>query len=75
MSRSPTKRDLSQRQLAASDHRRQRRAGRQRPRTVLLLAAAELAASDAYDVEDYVRSRVTLVSGTRAWAYLGTPRK
>ncbi len=30
----------------------------------------ELAAADDYEVDDYVRSLVTLASGIHAWAYL-----
>ncbi|HEY1639534.1 MAG TPA: gamma-glutamylcyclotransferase family protein [Streptosporangiaceae bacterium] len=37
--------------------------------TVLTLSTAELAASDACEVDDYRRSRITLASGTRAWVY------
>lgn len=35
----------------------------------LELTDAELAAADAYEVEDYVRSAVVLGSGVRAWVY------
>ncbi|MFF4367611.1 GDSL-type esterase/lipase family protein [Streptomyces sp. NPDC001594] len=37
---------------------------------VLRLTDAELAAADAYEVDDYVRRRVLLASGESAWAYL-----
>ncbi|GAA0314403.1 hypothetical protein GCM10010302_61940 [Streptomyces polychromogenes] len=37
---------------------------------VLRLTDAELAAADAYEVDDYVRRRVPLASGESAWAYL-----
>ncbi len=37
---------------------------------VLELSAAELAAADAYEVDDYVREEVTLRSGARAWVYV-----
>ncbi|MEV7542657.1 GDSL-type esterase/lipase family protein [Streptomyces sp. NPDC089915] len=37
---------------------------------VLRLTDAELAAADAYEVDDYVRRRVPLSSGESAWAYL-----
>ncbi|MFD5420149.1 GDSL-type esterase/lipase family protein [Streptomyces sp. NPDC127069] len=37
---------------------------------VLRLTDGELAAADAYEVDDYVRRRVLLSSGESAWAYL-----
>ncbi|MFF4325237.1 GDSL-type esterase/lipase family protein [Streptomyces sp. NPDC048387] len=37
---------------------------------VLRLSDEELAAADAYEVDDYVRRRVLLSSGEAAWAYL-----
>lgn len=37
----------------------------------LELDAAELAATDAYEVDDYSRHEVTLRSGVTAWVYLG----
>ncbi|MEU3316505.1 GDSL-type esterase/lipase family protein [Streptomyces sp. NPDC006662] len=37
---------------------------------VLRLTNEELAAADAYEVDDYVRRRVLLSSGEAAWAYL-----
>ncbi|MFD6878361.1 MULTISPECIES: gamma-glutamylcyclotransferase family protein [unclassified Streptomyces] len=39
--------------------------------TVFSITDEELAAADAYEVDDYARTRVTLRSGTRAWVYLG----
>jgi hypothetical protein len=39
----------------------------------LELTAAELAAADAYEVDDYVRAAVVLGSGLEAWAYLAAP--
>ena len=39
------------------------------PGTVYRVSAAELAQADAYEVDDYVRVRVTLASGTSAWVY------
>lgn len=38
--------------------------------SVLVLTADELAAADAYEVDDYVRVGVTLASGAAAWAYV-----
>ena len=35
------------------------------------LTADELAAADEYEVDDYVRTRVTLSSGIEAWTYVG----
>lgn len=37
----------------------------------LELTDDELAATDAYEVDDYVRAAVVLGSGLQAWAYLG----
>ncbi|MCP2339927.1 GDSL-type esterase/lipase family protein [Actinomadura rupiterrae] len=37
---------------------------------VLHLTDADLAAADAYEVDDYARRRVRLISGETAWAYL-----
>ncbi|MEU3722629.1 GDSL-type esterase/lipase family protein [Streptomyces sp. NPDC031705] len=37
---------------------------------VLHLTDRELAAADAYEVDDYIRRRVVLASGESAWAYL-----
>ncbi|MFH8616422.1 pyridoxal 5'-phosphate synthase [Streptomyces sp. NPDC017979] len=37
---------------------------------VFTITQAELAAADAYEVDDYARVEVTLRSGTRAWVYL-----
>ena len=39
--------------------------------SVFWLTADELAAADDYEVDDYVRVRVTLSSGLQAWAYVG----
>lgn len=36
----------------------------------LELTESELAATDAYEVDDYVRRKVTLLSGNVAWVYL-----
>ncbi|WP_306318703.1 MULTISPECIES: gamma-glutamylcyclotransferase [unclassified Streptomyces] len=41
---------------------------------VLGLTDEELAAADDYEVDDYARVEVTLVSGARAWAYLEAVR-
>ena len=38
---------------------------------VFEITAAELAAADAYEVDDYTRIEVTLRSGKRAWVYVG----
>jgi hypothetical protein len=37
---------------------------------VLAITAADLAAADEYEVDDYARTEVTLGSGTTAWVYL-----
>ena len=39
--------------------------------TVFQLTEAELAATDAYEVDVYTRVEVTLETGTRAWTYVG----
>ena len=41
--------------------------------TVLAITAAELAAADDYEVDDYVRVLVPLRSGRRAWVYALAP--
>lgn len=38
--------------------------------TVFLITPQELAAADAYEVDDYKRVQVTLKSGTPAWVYV-----
>lgn len=40
------------------------------PGAYLVLSDDELAAADAYEVDDYLRREVTLASGLTAWAYL-----
>ncbi|HYW32143.1 MAG TPA: gamma-glutamylcyclotransferase [Gemmatimonas sp.] len=40
------------------------------PGVVFHLTAAELESADAYEVEPYIRVRVTLISGTLAWTYV-----
>ena len=35
------------------------------------ISEAELAATDAYEVDAYARAEVVLESGRRAWAYVG----
>ncbi|MEV4738923.1 GDSL-type esterase/lipase family protein [Streptomyces sp. NPDC049555] len=47
-----------------------RRIGAEVEGAVLHLTDAELAAADAYEVDDYARRRVVLTSGENAWAYL-----
>ncbi|GLQ19638.1 gamma-glutamylcyclotransferase family protein [Algimonas porphyrae] len=37
---------------------------------VFALTAEQLARADAYEVDDYVRARVTLASGQQAWLYV-----
>ena len=37
---------------------------------VFAITPAELAQSDAYEVKEYRRERVTLASGQQAWAYV-----
>ncbi len=39
----------------------------------LELDDAELAAADAYEVDDYARATATLGSGAEAWVYLSAP--
>lgn len=41
--------------------------------TVFPITAAELAAADDYEVDDYVRILVPLRSGSRAWVYALAP--
>ncbi|MDI3421755.1 gamma-glutamylcyclotransferase family protein [Streptomyces luteolus] len=41
---------------------------------VVKLSDKELAAADDYEVDDYARVEVTLMSGTKAWAYLESAR-
>lgn len=41
------------------------------PGAVFRLTEAELAATDAYEVDVYARVEVRLESGTRAWVYVG----
>ena len=41
---------------------------------VFAMTEAELAAADAYEVDDYARVQVTLGSGTTAWVYLDARR-
>ncbi|WP_172387898.1 GDSL-type esterase/lipase family protein [Streptomyces sp. MNP-20] len=48
----------------------ERRVGAEVEGAVLRLTDADLAAADAYEVDDYVRRRVRLSSGESAWAYL-----
>ncbi|KPH99528.1 AIG2 family protein [Actinobacteria bacterium OV450] len=48
----------------------ERRLGSAVEGAVLRLTDRELAAADAYEVDDYVRRRVALTSGESAWAYL-----
>ena len=43
------------------------------PGILFELSEAELAATDAYETEDYERVEVTLESGARALAYVGRP--
>jgi gamma-glutamylcyclotransferase (GGCT)/AIG2-like uncharacterized protein YtfP len=38
--------------------------------TVFAITAEELAAADAYEVDDYIRIEVQLKSGKRAWVYV-----
>jgi hypothetical protein len=40
------------------------------PGTLFEITAVELAAADTYEVDDYRRFQVELISGTRAWIYL-----
>lgn len=39
--------------------------------TVFAITDEELAAADAYEVDDYARTQVVLRSGAKAWVYLG----
>ncbi|MFI7342353.1 GDSL-type esterase/lipase family protein [Streptomyces sp. NPDC050085] len=48
----------------------ERRLGAEVEGAVLRLTDEDLAAADAYEVDDYVRRRVRLSSGEQAWAYL-----
>ncbi|WP_171168942.1 GDSL-type esterase/lipase family protein [Streptomyces sp. I05A-00742] len=48
----------------------ERRTGAVVEGVVLRLTDADLAAADAYEVDDYVRRRVLLSSGESSWAYL-----
>ncbi|MEV7283315.1 pyridoxal 5'-phosphate synthase [Streptomyces sp. NPDC093252] len=41
---------------------------------VFPVGEADLALADSYEVDDYVRTQVTLESGLRAWVYLERPR-
>lgn len=41
----------------------------------LELTDAELAAADAYEVDDYARESVQLASGARAWVYLASDQR
>jgi hypothetical protein len=41
--------------------------------TVFEISPAELAAADAYEVDDYTRVLVELASGLRAWVYAAPP--
>jgi len=43
--------------------------------TVFALSAAELAAADRYEVDDYQRVEVTLLSGRMAWVYVAAGHK
>ncbi len=57
-----------------SEHRIACRTGNPSDRiagTVFRLTAAELAATDAYEVDVYARIEVALVSGLRAFVYVG----
>jgi gamma-glutamylcyclotransferase (GGCT)/AIG2-like uncharacterized protein YtfP len=42
--------------------------------TVFALSAAELAAADRYEVDDYQRVAVSLLSGQAAWVYVAADR-
>ena len=44
------------------------------PGVLFLLSEAELAATDAYEVDVYARTEVALGSGTRAFVYVGPSR-
>lgn len=41
------------------------------PGTVFALTPAQLAKADAYEVDDYERTSVSLASGKTAWLYVG----
>jgi hypothetical protein len=41
------------------------------PGVMFRITEAELAATDAYEVDVYARAEVRLESGTRAWVYVG----
>lgn len=59
--------------MSGSDRHPMVRAGSPDDRVIgaaLELNDEQLAAADAYEVDDYVRTRVTLVSGIQAWVYL-----
>jgi len=43
--------------------------------TVFMLSAAELAAADSYEVDDYQRVATTLLSGQVAWVYVTAEQK
>ena len=43
------------------------------PGVIFMLTEAELAATDAYEVDAYARAEVVLDSGIRAFAYVGAP--
>jgi gamma-glutamylcyclotransferase (GGCT)/AIG2-like uncharacterized protein YtfP len=43
--------------------------------TVFALSAAELAAADSYEVDDYQRVATTLLSGQAAWVYVAAGQK
>jgi gamma-glutamylcyclotransferase (GGCT)/AIG2-like uncharacterized protein YtfP len=43
------------------------------PGVVFKLTEAELAATDAYEIDVYARVEVTLESGSLAWVYVGPP--
>lgn len=43
--------------------------------TVFALSAAELAAADSYEVDDYQRVATTLLSGQTAWVYVAADKR
>jgi gamma-glutamylcyclotransferase (GGCT)/AIG2-like uncharacterized protein YtfP len=45
------------------------------PGVVFEISEAELAATDAYEVDAYARAEVTLESGAHAFVYVGEPRR
>ncbi|MDO9396138.1 MAG: gamma-glutamylcyclotransferase family protein [Herbiconiux sp.] len=60
-----------------AEHGDERGADRGVPGTVFEITPAELAAADAYEVDDYERVLVPLVGGGTAWVYVfggGAPR-